>query len=155
MTLTTHATVGVVIGSATGNPVAGFILGIISHYLLDLVPHGDQWLNDGFRKTKTRMKRALAYGSIDAITAIFLILFIVSWKDLNNLPAISWAVAGAVLPDLLVGLYDFTKSKYLRPLNRLHFAFHDHFIKKRGHDIPLRYSLTMQTILIVLLIYCL
>ena len=151
MTITTHATVGTLIGYSIGNPVAGFILGIISHYVLDLIPHGDYKINVDFRKTKKKIKRAVAYGTVDAVLAILLILWIVNWKDFANMSAISWAIAGAVLPDLMVGLYDFTKSKYLKPLNQLHFLFHDHFIKKRG-DIPLRYSLAMQAILIVVLI---
>ncbi|MBU0531448.1 MAG: hypothetical protein ABIG32_03185 [Candidatus Uhrbacteria bacterium] len=151
MTITTHATVGTLIGYSIGNPVAGFILGIISHYVLDLIPHGDYLINVEFRKTKKKIKRAIAYGTIDAVTAIFLILWIVNWKDFSGMQAISWAIAGAVLPDLMVGLYDFTKSRYLRPFNQLHFIFHDYFIKKRG-DIPLRYSLAFQAVLIVVLI---
>ncbi len=151
MTMTSHATVGTLIGYFIGNPIAGFILGVLSHYLLDLIPHGDYKINVEYRKTRTRVKKALAYGTIDAIAAIFLILFLVNWKDLVNLESISWAIAGAVLPDFLVGIYDFTKSKYLSPLNKLHFAFHDYFIKKRG-DVPLRYSLTAQAVFIIILI---
>jgi hypothetical protein len=46
MTLTTHATLGAVIGRATGNPVLAFIFGFISHFLIDMVPHGDTGLAD-------------------------------------------------------------------------------------------------------------
>lgn len=151
MTITTHATVGTLIGYFIGNPVAGFILGIISHYALDLIPHGDHKINVEYRKTKKRIKRAVAYGSIDTVAAIFLILWLVNWKDFANMQAISWAIVGAVLPDLMVGLYDFTKSKYLAPFSKLHFFFHDYFIKKRG-DIPLRYALGYQAVLIIILI---
>jgi len=151
MTITTHATVGTLIGYSIGNPIAGFLLGIVSHYTLDLIPHGDHAINVSFRKTKTKVKRAVAYGTVDAVSAILLILWIVNWKDFTNMQAISWAIAGAVLPDLMVGLSDFTKSKYLQPFNKIHFAFHDYFIKKYG-DIPLRYSLAMQAVLIAVLV---
>ena len=151
MTLTTHATVGTLIGYSIGDPVAGFVLGFISHLLLDMVPHGDHDMNINFRVNKTRMKRIFAYGMVDTIAAIFLILILINWKDLVSINAISWAIAGAILPDLLIGLHDLTKWKWLEPFNKLHFYFHDFFIKKRG-DIRLRYSLIGQAVLIIILI---
>ena len=151
MTLTTHATVGIVIGTATGNPVVGFILGILSHYVLDFIPHGDHFLSDGFRKTKNKVKSAVAYGTLDAIAGILLILYLVNWKDLSNLEAISWSVAGAVLPDLLVGITDLFKFKILAPLNRFHFWIHDYVVTKKG-DVPLKFSLLGQIIFIFILI---
>lgn len=42
MLFTTHALVGAAIGVTTGNPYAGFAGGVISHHLLDMVPHFDQ-----------------------------------------------------------------------------------------------------------------
>ena len=123
MTLTTHATVGTLIGYSIGDPVAGFVLGFISHLLLDMVPHGDHDMNINFRVNKTRMKRIFAYGMVDTIAAIFLILILINWKDLVSINAISWAIAGAILPDLLIGLHDLTKWKWLEPFNKLHFYF--------------------------------
>lgn len=150
MTLTTHATVGTLIGYTLGNPLAGFIVGFLSHLLLDMIPHGDYKMNINFRKNKSHMKKALAFVTTDAIVAIFFILWLISWKDLSYLPAISWAIAGAVLPDLIVGLHDLTKNKWLKPLNDLHFYFHNLIVKKHK-DIPLQYSLTIQFILIIIL----
>jgi len=150
MTLTTHATVGTLIGYAIGQPFAGFILGFISHLLLDMVPHGDYELGKNVRRTKAQLKRVLTFVTLDAIVAIFLILWLVSWKDLMPLQAISWAIIGAVLPDLFVGLYDMTKAKWLKPLNDLHFYFHDLWVKKRK-DIPLRFAIAGQIILIIIL----
>jgi len=150
MTLTTHATVGTLIGYSVGNPLAGFVLGFISHLILDVIPHGDHQMNLNFRKNKTHIKKVVAYVTMDAIAAIFLVLILVNWKGLGNIEAISWAIAGAILPDLLVGAHDFTKSKYLAWCSRIHFFFHDLIIKKRG-DIPLRYSLIVQLLIILLI----
>lgn len=36
-----HVFVGAAVGVATGNPVAGLLAGVISHHLLDAVPHWD------------------------------------------------------------------------------------------------------------------
>ena len=52
MTLTTHATVGAVIGYAIGEPLAGFVLGFLSHVQLDMRPHGDYRLGRDIRKSK-------------------------------------------------------------------------------------------------------
>lgn len=38
MLFTTHALVGEAIGVATGNPVLGFLGGVISHHLADWIP---------------------------------------------------------------------------------------------------------------------
>lgn len=150
MTLTTHATVGTLIGYAVGQPFAGFVLGFISHLLLDMVPHGDFELGRNLRKSRTQLKKMIGFITLDAIIAIFLVLWIVNAKDLIPIRAISWAIVGAVLPDLLVGIYDVTKNKWLKPLNTLHFYFHDIWHKKRK-DIPLRYALVYQAIIIILL----
>lgn len=36
-----HVFVGAAVGVATGNPVAGLLAGVISHHILDAVPHWD------------------------------------------------------------------------------------------------------------------
>ena len=150
MTLTTHATVGAVIGYAIGEPLAGFVLGFLSHLLLDMIPHGDYRLGRDIRKSKAHLKKAIGFITLDAIVAIFFILWLVSWKDLMPIQAISWAVVGAILPDLFVGLYDVTKSKWFKPLNTIHFHFHDMWHKKRK-DMSLGHALIIQAIMIMLI----
>jgi hypothetical protein len=150
MTLTTHATVGTLIGYAIGEPLAGFVLGFISHLLLDMIPHGDYELGRSVRRSRANLKKAIAFITLDAIVAIFFILWLVNWKDLIPIQAISWAVVGAVLPDLLVGLYDISKSKWLKPFNTLHFHFHDLWHRKRK-DLPLGHALVIQAVIIILI----
>ena len=141
---------GAVIGEAIGNPLLGFIIAIAAHFLIDIIPHGDTFLSDNYRVLKRRRKQAFAYVMIDAVCAILFVLFIVNIRDVALIRPISMGIVGSVLPDLLVGLYDVTKSKYLRWIFNLHFVFHNLIIKKRG-DIPLRYSLAAQVVLVLLL----
>lgn len=150
MTLTTHATLGAVIGGATGNPALAFIFGFVSHFLIDIIPHGDTGISDNFRVRKQRRKHAVAYVAIDAIFAIFFVMMLLNTRDIESMRTFSWGIAGAVLPDLLVGLYDITKSRFLRWFNTLHFIFHNLFIKRRG-DVPLFYSILAQIVLIAYL----
>ncbi|MFH1253401.1 MAG: hypothetical protein V1664_03670 [Candidatus Uhrbacteria bacterium] len=150
MTLTAHAAMGAVIGEAIGNPILGFIVAITIHFLVDIIPHGDNFISNNFRVLKRHRKQAVAYVTIDAICAILFILFIVNIRDVTLIKPISAAIIGSLLPDLLVGLYEITKSKYLHWTFKLHFFFHDLIIKKRG-DVPLRYALIAQIILVLLL----
>ena len=150
MTLTTHTTIGALIGKATGNPLLAFIFGILSHYLVDIIPHGDTGLSDSFRIKKTRRKKAVAYAMVDACVAIFFILLIANTKEFASTTALTWGIIGAILPDLLVGLHDLTKSRLLHWHNQVHFFFHDLVVKRRG-DVPLYYAVLAQIILIAYL----
>ena len=150
MTLTTHATLGAVIGHAVGNPILAFIFGLISHFLIDMIPHGDTGIADNFRIHKRRQKHAVAFVVVDAIIAIMFILLLANTKDIESMRAFSWGIAGSVLPDLLVGIYDITKSRFLRWFNTIHFFFHDYFVKRKG-DVSLYYALIAQVVLIAYL----
>lgn len=142
MTLTTHAVIGAAIGSAVADPVVGFLAGATSHFLVDMIPHGDNQLADLFRVHKRR-KLAVTYVTIDAIIALLLLLATFAARGESNNLAFSAAVAGSILPDLLVGLADATKWKPLRKFSKFHFFFHDFFSRKHG-DVKLKYALLGQ-----------
>ncbi|MEK7619643.1 MAG: hypothetical protein AAB413_00170 [Patescibacteria group bacterium] len=150
MTLTTHATLGAVIGHATGSPLLAFIFGFISHFLIDMIPHGDTGIADNYKIHKRRRKQALAYVMVDAVFAIFFVLLLANTRDIESMRAYSWGIAGGVLPDLLVGIYEVTKTRLLRWFNTLHFLFHDYFVKRKG-DVPLYYAIMAQIVLIAYL----
>ena len=150
MTLTTHATLGAVIGRAVGNPLWAFIFGFISHFIIDMIPHGDTGLADNYKVKKVRRKRALAYVMVDAVVAILFILVLANTRDIDSMRTFSWGIAGSVLPDLIIGVYEITKTKYLVWFNKLHFYFHDFFVKRKG-DVPLYYAILAQIVLIAYL----
>lgn len=150
MTLTTHATLGAVIGQATGNPLLAFVFGFISHFLIDMIPHGDTGISDNFRVLRRRRKHAVAYVMVDAIFGIFFVLLLANSRDIDSVRTFSWGIVGAVLPDLLVGIYEITKTHLLRWFNTFHFLFHDFFVKRKG-DVPLYYAIMAQIVLIAYL----
>lgn len=150
MTLTTHATLGAVIGHAVGTPVLAFIFGFISHFLIDMIPHGDTGLSDNFRIHKRRRKQAVAYVVVDAFVALFFVIMLANTRDIDSMRTFSWGIIGGVLPDFLVGIYEITKTPLLRWFNTLHFLFHDFFVKRKG-DVPLYYALLAQVVLIAYL----
>ncbi len=55
MTLTTHVAIGAGIGVLVGNPELGFVLGLVSHFMVDMIPHGDTLLADRFYIHKERL----------------------------------------------------------------------------------------------------
>lgn len=151
MTLTTHAAIGAAIGAKLGDPTLGFSLGVASHFLVDMIPHGDVRLLAWYRASQKR-KRAVGYVAADAAVACWLVFFLLHLADYKNRTAFSYAIAGSVLPDVLVGMYDVTKHEALRPFVRLHFFFHNFFSKKYG-DVKLRYALVAQAAVIFFLIH--
>ena len=110
MLLLPHALAGAAIGrhsvSFTKSAVIVFFLGLLSHYLLDAVPHWDvvigrEWyMNTGeYYSWRTYLQVLL-----DAGLAI-VILFLTIRKHRQNLPLVAklmmWGAIGAVTPDLL------------------------------------------------------
>ncbi len=121
MTITTHVAVGALIGVITGTPWLGFIAGLLSHFILDAIPHGDTNLAKKYRLLKQK-KAAITYGTTDAFIAIYIILVIYSLPLEANNFTLSAAIAGSILPDFLTAVYDFAKIKYLRPFIKFHFS---------------------------------
>lgn len=151
MTLTTHAAIGAAIGSAVGNPVLGFALGAASHFLVDMIPHGDNQLADLFRIHKKRRKLAVAYVMVDAVIAMYMVMAVFLVRTDGTHLAFAAAISGSILPDLLVGLSDILRWKVLKKFCKLHFYFHDFFSRKHG-DVKLQYALVGQAVFVALLL---
>lgn len=133
-----------------GVPYLAFLFGFISHFFVDMIPHGDTGLSDNFRVQKRRRKHAVAYITVDAVIALFFVLLLANTRDIDSMRTFSWGIVGSVLPDFIVGIYDITKSPLLRWFNKLHFFFHDFFVQRKG-DVPLYYALLAQIVLIAYL----
>lgn len=147
MTLTTHAVIGALIGSATGDPSAAFWLGFGSHFLVDIIPHGDREIYEG-HKSKTAQKKALAFVTLDGITALIVIALMLAFSPDQSLTlAIALGVVGSVLPDFINGAYEAWEMKSLEWFNKFHFFFHN-MVSDRTGDVPLRYGLLGQAVFI-------
>ncbi len=145
MTITTHTAIGAAIGFSLGNPVLGFALGMASHFAVDMIPHGDMKFAEQFKNK--RRKAAVAYAGIDAAIAILLLLTLFNIGGYSDKQVFSMTIAGSIMPDLLVSLYFATKTKWLKWFVKLHFFFHDFFLKRYG-DVRLSYALAGQAVFI-------
>jgi len=141
MTLGTHAVVGASVASLVpGSPVLAFILGFVSHFLLDAIPHWDYKLHSLERKNGDKMQSDMHFNraflfdlmhiSFDALLGL-LIAFIA----FRGSPAFPYIIligaTGAMLPDALQFVYFKWKREPLRSLQRFHGWVH---AKGRVHD---------------------
>ena len=150
MTTTTHTAIGSVIGLYILNPILGFVVGLLLHFLVDMIPHGDgDMRSEEERKLDKKNTKVFLYGTLDVLVAFFLLIVLVNVRDPQFILPFTMAIAGSVLPDLLVGIHDATKSKLLDKFVALHWFFHDFFLKRFG-DVKLSFSLLGQAVFIII-----
>ena len=148
MFITTHALIGALIAEQVPNtPIWAFVLGLISHFITDIIPHGDSSLYKGY-VSGSKVKRAIAYVTFDGLIALLGVLALFNTKFVDHRAAISLGILGGVLPDFLVALCELFRIKQLRWFYKLHFFFHNLIISKKG-DIPLGVGMTLQIAVLI------
>lgn len=125
MYLSAHTAAGLVIAQAVPNPFLAFLIGLISHLILDFIPHGDEHLvKKHFTRGQT-LRRLTGAAMIDGLLAFgFMVLYLwtTPWA---NYPAVAAAVGGAVLPDFLQGIEFVTNWRGLAWITDLHQKLHN------------------------------
>jgi hypothetical protein len=116
MILVPHIIVGAVIGGKIHNFWLVAILGLVSHFILDQIPHWDYLTHQeivDFRKGKKI--RTILKTSIDVIIGlIFLFIFICNHQfNFDQLVLIIVGVFFSILPDLVWGLSMIFNNKIL------------------------------------------
>lgn len=150
MFLTTHAAIGALIAQQIpGQHFLAFTLGIASHFLSDIIPHGDTKQYKDYVSGRG-VKKAVAYVMIDAAIAIYFILFLFNADIPTNRLTVSMGIAGGILPDLLVAVYEVWRVKGLRWFHRLHFFFHNMVSEKK--DMTLASGFAMQVMFLAALL---
>lgn len=152
MTLLIHAAAGTFLGRVFyDNPILAFIISIISHFFLDMIPHGDAHVYARFKR-KENIKRAVAVVLLDAGATILFILFIFNTQVFISRLAVSLAILGGILPDILIGLTEIYKPKWLMKYHGFHFYMHNLLVHKFHFDWPQWAGLTLQGIIFAFLI---
>lgn len=150
MFLAVHASVGAIAGNAVASPMVAFALGFLSHFFMDMIPHGDEQMYHGY-KSGTKVKRAILYVAGDAILTVILIAVFFLRQDFFSPVAVSMGIVGGLLPDFFVGLYEVMKPdrrerkrlykwihRRLESFHMLHMKNHCLFgaFLIRGHSHP-------------------
>ncbi len=172
MFLTTHAAAGMFIAEHVHNPLAVFGLSFASHFVLDIIPHGDEHLfHDEEWQVQKRYRRVIAINAVDVSLLIGLSLWVIGRPDLPSSHLLLIGILGGILPDLLSMLfpviherlswlslvrwiYSLTKPTglryFVRVQNRIHTFMHDKIIQR---DIPFWLGLVEQAALIIVLLF--
>jgi len=151
MYLTVHGASGILIGSQVGNPWLAFLIGFISHFVLDIIPHDSKELKEWYDIGKTLNKFTIIV-IIDILIMIILGIVLSVWYNLVFTPAIIWGITGTLLPDFIWGGRELFKIKnaMLDKYEQLHFWSHKIFYKKIY--LPLKYTIPIQLGSLVLFI---
>jgi hypothetical protein len=162
MTLTTHAVAGALIGVVAYNNLPFAVAAaLISHPLLDSIPHWDYHLSSTHKDPTNKLNDSIeTHGekfTEDLIKIAFdfcLGLAIVSLVLINTYPplfmtALLCALI-AVLPDPLQFVYWKTRSKLIEPLQRFHIYLH---AATRLDDRPFLGVLS-QVGMVALMVFC-
>ncbi len=151
MTLAVHASVGMLVGRLTKNPLLGFLAGVVSHFLLDMIPHGDEYMLRNYQEKKD-VSKSVAYVLIDTAITVGMIILMFTQGIFSRSFAGAMGALGAIVPDILVGLHEAIpkKSKLLAQYVKFHHHNHHILIKKlfRERDIRHTWALVYQGIFV-------
>lgn len=134
MTLATHIVIASAITkSLSANPVLGFLMALLSHYLTDAIPHWDYRLRS-LQEESTADKREfsswndffidLGKMAFDFFLGAALALWIFSPNSAAGWLYSAGVIAGAVLPDFLQGIYYTRRAEFLMPVQKFHDLMH-------------------------------
>lgn len=148
MFLTVHGTAGIALGTLTGNPILAFIMGVISHFILDIVPHGDQFVDRWSRKGNRIQRLTFIFITEFSIAIIFIFLMFNELIFANPYVLLA-GMAGGMAPDFASGFTMVFKSK----LWDWYFRFHNENHQLLQKTISFKYGITLQLVTLLLLTY--
>ncbi|MFH1171945.1 MAG: hypothetical protein V1778_05430 [bacterium] len=163
MYLTTHASVGVLISQTIDKPLPVLLLAVLSHFVLDFTPHGDEAVGDWVRK---RPRNAFVMSGIDTGLLVIMLVILYSTQSLPQMALISAGVLGAVLPDLLSNvfpvLHQYTNWFFLvrlihtgfdklqfKQLVRIHDWFHRVTHNMTKAHLSIKQGIILQSIIVI------
>jgi len=122
MVFTPHMLVGAAIGSQLDNIWLAFLLSLIGHYLVDMIPHWE------YKAAVIKRPIHVVWLLTDGLLGFSIILFLL-WGQLFPLNYKTLVITGSVflaqLPDLILFLELNFKTKWTRLLNRMHHRIHN------------------------------
>lgn len=123
-----HAAAGAIIGEHVNHGYWAFILGFISHFFLDFIPHGDRGHIKDFALGQ-RLKFLIATRTADVIITVILVILIFETKVFTHPTSVAWGIIGGTIPDFFVGLYELSRWKFLKPFYAFHHRIHNAYEK--------------------------
>jgi hypothetical protein len=152
MFLTVHALAGTLIGQAANQPWLGFGLGIVSHFLLDLIPHGDEHLiKDKNLVTKKEIGKMVLLAAVDGLIMLILLFTLIKIRIISLTLTILAGIIGSIIPDFFNGILILLDQKYFKKAIAFHYNLH--FLT--GKSVSLKVGLLIQAVFILSFIFIL
>ncbi len=137
---------GALIGQNVATPGLAFAVGAASHFILDMIPHGDSHLYHNY-KQGVEKKRSLTYVAIDAIFSVIIFIYLLEVAPYASRGTMIAGVIGGVIPDLVVALGEAIRTRALHEFQVLHMRIHDAIVV-RLRNIPLKWGILMQIVIL-------
>lgn len=150
MFIATHVAMGTIIGQNVPSAGLAFGLSVASHFMLDLVPHGDSKLYRNY-KAGISTARSLIYVAIDSSFSIGLFVYLLENAAYASRSMIILSVIGAILPDLLVALAEAFPGRAGAWIQRTHMRIHDSVASRLG-EIRFRTGVALQLVVLTALL---
>lgn len=146
MFATVHISVALWLTTKITNPLLGFILGVVSHFILDIIPHGDEGLFD--KANDNKFIFFLKVALVDVILASFLVLYYVYLNPSVDKMLLTATILGAWLPDLAwIGIETFN-IKFLY----WYCKFHERMHKLINWNYSIIYGVPLQIVVTLIVI---
>ncbi|MFA6307719.1 MAG: hypothetical protein WCS88_04680 [Patescibacteria group bacterium] len=127
MFITPHTSAALWISTRITDPVLAFVLGVISHLILDIIPHGDEKMADHIVGKKAKFIYFIKVATVDMILAVLLLYFFLAHGPVVNPYVLASAVFGAWLPDFTwIAIEKFKLSKFYWYVT-YHSKIHNYF----------------------------
>lgn len=150
MFVATHAAIGALFGELIpAHPLIVFTLAFVTHFAMDLIPHGDSMLYHGYLNGE-RVKTAMMIQILDTIVMIGFAIYLITQVVVHQRLAVITGIVGGILPDALVALYELFHFKWLKRFHGMHKYFHNWLTSRIG-DLSLRNGLIMEGIVLTTL----
>ena len=123
MVLSTHAVIGASLAGALGaNPALGFLVGVVSHFAIDAIPHWDYQLRSvdlapSRRNLQIDAAKILLDLSLGFLACLGLFGGVSGYAVISSFTI---RALGGIFPDLLQVVYFASRRRYLARLQRFH-----------------------------------
>lgn len=118
-------TVGATIGLITRDPYLGFVAGLFSHHVLDMIPHTDPGSTGVTVKNILKHPKTLSLVAFDGLLALFFVGLFINLYGINY--AILLGAFGGILPDLIDNIPFWTIKLRRTRLGGMYHKLHEFF----------------------------
>jgi len=147
MFLTPHTSVALWITTKVTNPWLAFLFGLISHFILDIIPHGDESIGLHKKPGRQRFLYMIKVAVVDSILAAILVYYYITQSNSFDKLVMAGALLGAWLPDFLwIGIETFKLNFlnfYIKFHSRVHRLIDWHYSPVYGVPFQIMFSLFM------------